>query len=207
MKHFKTLGLLAIAMTALMAFAPSSPATTLTSPTGTTFNTSTFTAIAGTTSLDAAQYTVTCNKSHTEATISQHGPGVTIKANVAKFTFTECNFPVKVEANGTLELHTIRRNFSPHATCLAGDGDTCDGTLTSSGTKMTIETSVGNCTFTTNETSIGRVTGSSTTGGKAKLDIQASIPRTGGNFLCGSSYTWTGSYTFDTPNTLWIDES
>lgn len=205
MKYVKMLGVLAVAAAALMAFAGSASASNLTSPTGTTY-TNTITATAGATTLHGSFVSVTCNKSHVKGKVSQHGAGVTVKGNIEELSFTECNFPTTVETTGSLEVHPIRPKVSPHTTCLAADGDTCDGTLTSTGAKVTITTSVGSCTFTTNATPIGTVTGTSTTGSKAKLDISGTIPRTGGSFLCGSSGTWTGSYTVDTPSTLWIDE-
>jgi hypothetical protein len=61
---------------------------------------------------------------------------------------------------------------------------------------------VGECVFTFNGTQIGTLT----SGNPAKLDVSsAKIPRTGGNFLCGSSGTWTGSYTVNTPSSLYVD--
>jgi hypothetical protein len=205
MKYAKILGLLALAATALMAFAATASATTLTSPTGTTY-TSTVAATAGATSLEGAFVTVTCNKSILEGKIESHGKGVTGGGKISTLDFTECNFPTKVAANGAEEYHAIRKDIQPHTTCLETDGDTCLGTLTSSGTITTVETSLGSCTFTTSSTSIGTVTTTAKTGGKAVIDIAATIPRTGGSFLCGSSATWTGSYTINTPSTLWFDE-
>jgi hypothetical protein len=69
-----------------------------------------------------------------------------------------------------------------------------------------MSTSVGTCIFTTASTAIGVLTGTDATGSTAVLDISGKIPRTGGNFLCGSSATWTGSYSFTSPDSLWIDE-
>jgi hypothetical protein len=205
MKHVKFLGLLAIAAAALMAFASSASATTITSPTGTTF-TSKLIATSTNSSLDGAFTTVSCKKSTVEGNVEQHGTSVTARGKNTSLTFSECNFPVKVEAAGSEIWHAIRPNIQPHTTCLSTDTDTCLGTVTSTEAKVTIETSVGNCTFTTNETSVGTLTTTSTTKGNAVLDISGTIPRTGGNFLCGSSGTWTGSYTINTPSSLWVDE-
>jgi hypothetical protein len=205
MKYVKMLGLLAIAVAALMAFAGSASAATLTSPTGTVYN-GALTVSAGATSLDGAFSTVTCNKSHVTANLTSQGTTATAKFNVSTLDFTECNFPTKVEAGGTLELHAIKKGVTPHATCDHVQNVYCNGTLTSSGAKVTITTSVGTCTFTTTNTPVGISTGTDTTGGKAKLDIAGNIPRTAGNFLCGSSGVWTGSYTIDSPSTLWLDE-
>jgi hypothetical protein len=202
MKYAKILGLMAVAVTALMAFAASASATTLTSPTGTTY-TGTITATSTNSSLDGAFTTVKCTGSHVEGTVESHGSGVTVKGNIKTLSFTGCNFPVTVKTAGSLELHAVQG--SPHETCSTGV-DTCTGTLTSSGAKVEIATSVGTCVFTTNNTSVGSITSTAQTGGNGVLDISGTIPRTEGNFLCGSSGTWTGSYTINTPERVWIDE-
>jgi hypothetical protein len=205
MKYAKILGLLAVAATALMAFAATASATTYTSPTGTSY-TSTVKAVAGATSLDGAFVTVTCNKSTVEGKIESHGSGVTAKGSISTLDFTECNFPVKVLKNGSLETHAVLIDAEKkHVTCTTGI-DTCIGTTTSTGAEVSIETSLGTCVFSTSSTSIGTLTTTAQTGGKAKLDIAGTIPRTGGSFLCGSTGTWTGSYTVETPSTLWLDE-
>jgi hypothetical protein len=112
-----------------------------------------------------------------------------------------------VQANGSLEIHSVKKGVEPHETCLTSENDTCQATVTSTGTKLTMATSVGTCTYTTNATSIGTLTTTAQTGKTATLDIVSSpIPRTEGNFLCGSSATWTGNYTVTTPDNLWIDE-
>ncbi|HXR61107.1 MAG TPA: hypothetical protein VN732_07270, partial [Solirubrobacterales bacterium] len=121
--------------------------------------------------------------------------------------FGGCNFPVTVIKKGSLEVHPIKKPEAgkAHEACTAAQGDTCTGTLTSSGTEVTIATSVGSCIFTTSNTSIGLLTPTPDTGGHATLDINSPIPRTGGNFLCGSTATWTGNYTVVTPSTLYLD--
>jgi hypothetical protein len=200
MKYLKMLGLLAIAAAALTAFAGTASASTLTSPTGTAATSLTMT--AGATSVDFAFVTVTCQSSHVTGSVTSQGASQTVKANITAFTFSNCNYPVHVKKFGSLELHAVTKT-APHATCAV---NYCNGTLTSSGTEVEITTSIGSCVFTTTNTSLGTVTGTDTTGGNAKLDIQASIPRTGGSFLCGASYTWTGSYNVTSPATLWIDE-
>jgi hypothetical protein len=205
-KYAKTLTLIATAATALMAFAATASATTVTSPTGTTY-TSTIRAESAALSFDGAFVTITCNKSTFEGKIEKHGSGVTAAGNLSTLDFQECNFPFKTESPGSLEFHAIRKGITPHETCVAAtETDNCSATVTSNGTKLTFETSVGSCTFTTGSTAIGTLTTTATTGGKGKLDIAGTIPRTGGSFLCGSSATWTGSYIFSTPSTLWIDD-
>jgi hypothetical protein len=186
MKYVKMLGLLAVAAAALMAFAGTASATTITSPSGTAY-TGEIKATAGATELHGSFITVKCNTSAvTGSKVETHGAGVTAKGPVTTLTFSECNFPVKVVKAGSLEVHATSGG---------------NGTLTSNGAEITIETSIANCIFTTKETDVGTLTGGTT----AKLDINsASIPRTGHSVFCGGSGTWTGSYTVNTPDTLLV---
>ena len=198
MKYAKMLGLLAVAVTALMAFAGVASATILTSPAGTTY-TSTIKATSTESSLDGAFVTVTCKHSAVEGKVESHGAGVTAGGKISSLTFTECNFPTTVKKAGSLEIHTTKVTDANGEVTEPVNGN---GTLTSTGAEIEIATSVGTCIFTTSATDVGTVTGGTT----AKLDIaSAKIPRTGGNFLCGSSGTWTGSYTINTPDTLLVD--
>jgi len=207
MKYVKILGLAAVAATALMAFAAAASATTLTSPTGTVYTGEIHAEAEVTPTLDGSFTTVTCKKSTVAGTIEEHGTGVTAGGLINTLTFGECNFPVTVLKAGKLEVHPIVVNGKgEHLNCLSGAVE-CTGTLTSSNAEVTVATSVGTCTFTTSSTRIGVLTPSNDLGGKeATLDIGSSpIPRTGGNFLCGSSATWTGAYKVTKPTTLYID--
>jgi hypothetical protein len=190
MKYVKMLGLLAVAAAALMAFAGTASATVLTSPAGTTYTGTIKAESVGATSLHGPFTTVSCTNSTVEGTVSQHGAGVTVKGSIGKekLTFTGCNYPVKVLKEGSLEIHATSGG---------------NGTVTSSGAEVTIETSIANCIFTTNSTDIGTFEGNG--GGHARLSINsAGIPRTGHSFFCGSSGQWTGSYTVTTPGTLTV---
>jgi hypothetical protein len=210
MRNLKMLGLLAIAGAALMAFVGTASATTLTSPTGTSYTGIVTAESHGTTSLHGAFVTVSCAKSHVEGKIEKHGVGVTVSGKISTLSFTECNFPVTVVKPGSLEVHAI--NTTPSGsnptihTCTTAY---CTGTLTSTGAEIKIHTSIGECIFTTSNTDIGEITPTNDTGGHATFDIGTHgtgvIPRTGGSFFCGSTGQWTGSYTVTTPSTLWID--
>jgi len=185
MRHIKILGLLAVAATALMAFASIASASTVTSPSGTVY-TKTIAATAGPTELVGSFTTVKCNKSAVEGSVKSHGAGVTAEGPISSLTFSECNFNVTVLKKGDLIAHAT------------GGGN---ATLTSTGAEVLVHTSVGECIFTTNATDIGNLTG----GTPAKLSIASvAIARTGGNFLCGSSAKWSGTYTVNTPGTLFV---
>jgi hypothetical protein len=198
MKYVKMLGLLAVAAAALMAFAATAPATTLTGPETGKIWTSTITAESeGATELHGSFVTVKCNKSHVEGAVENHGNAVTAGGNISTLSFSECNFPVKVLKAGSLEIHPVVH---------ANPGVETTGTVTSSGAEVTIETSIANCLFTTKATDVGTFTGTNDTGKTATLDINsAGIPRTGHSIFCGSAGTWTGSYEVKTPDSLWLN--
>jgi hypothetical protein len=107
-------------------------------------------------------------------------------------SFRGCNGEGAIPKTGSLEFHT------------EGASANGNGTLTSSGTEITIELSGLHCIFATSNTDIGKVTG----GSPAKLvAVSAAIPRTGGRSgaFCGSSVSWSAEYNVVTPSTLLID--
>jgi hypothetical protein len=185
MKFRNLLGLLAVAAAALMAFAGTASASTVTSPSGTAY-TGTITASAGTMEFVGSFTTVKCTNSTLGAVVKTHGAALTIEGWVENLTFSGCNFEITVKKGGFLFLHA------------SGGGN---AVVTWSTAEVIIHTSVGECVFTTNNTQIGTLSG----GTPANLPIaSAAIPRTGGNFLCGSSAKWSGKYTFNTPGTLFV---
>jgi hypothetical protein len=187
MKYVKMLGLLAVAAAALMAFAGTASASTTTLTSGGTAYTGEIAATSTNGELDGAFVTVKCGHSEAKGTVAEHG-GAEAKGTISSLTFTSCNYETTVKNAGSLAINGT------------GNG------VKSSGAEVSIHTSVGTCVFTTNSTTVGTLTDSSETGGKAVLDINSSkIPRTGGNFLCGSSGTWTGNYTVNTPANLVVD--
>ncbi|HEU5064197.1 MAG TPA: hypothetical protein VFT79_13755 [Solirubrobacterales bacterium] len=191
MKYIKMLGLLAVAATALMAFAGTAAATTLTSPANQVY-TSTIEASAGSTSLHntSLEQTVTCKSSSVKGTVEQHGESVTAGGAVSTLHFNECgDDTVTVVNKGSLLIHS-------------------NGEVTSTGAEITIkEGSTGiACTYKTSGTKIGTFTESSTTGGTAVLDIASStIPREGDSIFCGTKGQWTGTYTVTNPDFLDLD--
>jgi hypothetical protein len=186
MSYLKMLGAAAVAAVALMAFSGTASATTPTSPSGTTY-TGEIKASAGTVELHGSFTTVKCKKSDFGGKTSSHGSGVTWIYIFLWFHWDECNFHLTIIHLGTLEIHTTNGG---------------NATVTWTGGEITVETSIANCIFTTNSTDVGTLTGGTT----AKLDINsAAIPRTGHSIFCGSSGSWTGSYTINTPDTLLVD--
>ena len=82
------------------------------------------------------------------------------------------------------------------------------GTLTASGTQATVELFGLHCIFGTENTDLGIVTGSATTGGNVTLDISARIRRIGGRSgaFCGGEFIeMTGSYKVTSPSTMNVE--
>jgi hypothetical protein len=194
MKFIKILGCTAAMCAAVLAFAATAFATVDTSPTGTTYTGTIKLENEGAISFHGAFTTIACNKFVIEEKIEKHGAGVTVGGNVSNVTVSECNFPVTILKKGSFEIHA------------ATSGTEVNGTVTSSLAEVKVTTSVGECNFTTNATDLGTLTGTQATGGAGTLDLNSAvIPRTGGNFLCGSSTTATGSFKTVTPSTTYID--
>jgi hypothetical protein len=190
MRYLKLLFTAMIAIASLAAGTASSSASPLTSPEGTPYTSTLKAESEGSTSLEGAFTTVTCQKSTFEGKVETHN-NEWAEGKLSSLTLGECNFPVTVNKFGSLRIRF---------------GGASYGTVISSGAEVSIATSVGTCVFTTSSTDIGALTNSNLTGGNATLDLNsAKIPRTGGNFLCGSTGTWTGSYKITTPSTLYVD--
>lgn len=193
MKHLKMLWIAAIAMVAAMAFASPASATFATSPAGTIYTGP----LAGTSEGHVIWHTsfakFECNFSM-EGLIEVHGSAVTGQGQATSYTYTECssNLTIFTVKKGTLELHTSGKGL---------------GTITSTGTEgRAIFHAFGvECIYTTNNTDLGVVTDSSITGGKATLDISATIPRTGGSPFCGTTATLTAAAVVNTPSPIYID--
>jgi hypothetical protein len=206
MKYVKVLGLLAVAAAALMAFAGSASATSITSPTD-TYYTGNIHAVNENTHVilhsDLAG-TIEC-KSTVEGKIETHGKGVTAAGKISTLHFSECtnSWHVTVVAPGELQIHWKANH---------------EGTLTSTGATVSTTRFGVTCNYVTNETDIGTLTDSHTAGdtppanetkdGTATLHIEAKIPiHSGSSGLCGSSPAeWTGSYEVTTPDKLYIDQ-
>jgi hypothetical protein len=140
--------------------------------------------------LHNAIVTIEC-ESTIQGAVTTHGSGVTASAHVSQFLFFNCTTEWVVHTNSAGSL-TIRYT----------EGN--NGTLTSTGAKITATRAGLSCIYETKETHLGTVTGEKGPNGEATLDINGPIPRTGGSFLCGGSTAQlTGSYT--TTHTLKVE--
>jgi hypothetical protein len=131
---------------------------------------------------------VECKKSTLEATTEQQ-TAIPLGANVNALTFAECNGIVQTLKQGTLDIEIIDLPEWTH-----------NGTLTLTGTEVTVEALGLHCVYTPGD--IGTLTG----GAMATIDVVGTWPRIGGRSgaLCGANATVNGGYTVTSPEPLWV---
>jgi len=193
MKHRKVLVLLAVATTALMASAGGTAmATSLTSPAGTNYTGSLYAASEGTLRIPNSVANIDCNWK-LQAYAINHGATATAESNISTLEIVGCknNWSAIVYTSGRLVIHSI----------LGGP----DGTVTWTGATIKFS-SPGLTCFYTIDSDVGRLTGSTTTGATATIDVQAELKREGasGSF-CEEKPTLTGSLSISTPDLLNAD--
>ena len=188
MKYLKKLGFVAVWMGVMMAYASNASATVLTSPPGVALPAGVEVQASAESSLllRAGFANITCTESVLiMKTENPGGPVETVRGPVSHLTFSNCNATVHVLKKGSLEFHVI------------GNGPY--GTVTSTGTEVTVSTLGTSCTYGTKNTDIGNLTGSAYTTTSATLDVSASLTKTAGGFLCNSPAPWEGSYVITSP--------
>lgn len=164
-----------------MALGTSASATTLTSPAGTSY-TGTVKATAEDFQVIESFAALPCGHSAFEFKVEQHGASATVLGQVSNLTYSKCTFPMTVKRPGKFEIHS-------------------GGTVTWTGAEIVQHSNVGECIFTTQSTTVGTLTGGST----ARLDFNATMPRTGGSFVCGNSKVFKGTYIVSSPAPLLVD--
>jgi len=182
MKYVKILGLLAVAAAALMAFAGTASATSVTETTGGAAATPTIHAVneGGHVTLANPIANISCSSTVSGA-VESHGSGIAASGNIGELLFTGCtnSWHVTATANGSLEVNWT----SGHS-----------GLLTSKNAKVDTTRLGVTCVYGTGAgTAIGTVTG----GSPATLKIEASIPIVAAESsgLCGTGNAkWEGSY-------------
>lgn len=191
MKSLKMLGLMVVAAAAFMVVAASASATELTSPKNTTYEGEITATSEGHAVLKGSfGVEVKCD-SHTAGNIEESG-GAEVAGAIEELSFTGCTdeYAAHVLNNGSLSING-------------------SGVVRGYGNEVQVTTPLGiNCTYKTNATTgtvLGNLTDSDETGSTATLDISATIPRTGGSFLCGSTGAWSGSYSVSAPDALYVD--
>jgi len=202
MNYLKVVGLAVITALGLLMFsgAVSAAATTRTcaKPPGTQFPCPTGSVIdlsaESSITIRASFANITCTESTIKSNTTNTGSATeTVKAGIETLTFTACNGTVTVLRKGTLEIHTegVTNN---------------NGTLTGSGTEITVATLGTSCVYGTSNTDLGTLTGSSSkSGATATLDLSGSLLKFAGGFVCGSPAGFEGTYTTTEPDWLDID--
>jgi hypothetical protein len=191
MKYVKILGLLAVAAAALMAFAGTASADSVTSPTGTTYTSTLKASAEGHAVLDNPIAKIEC-ASTVEGKVEKHGAGIPASGNISGLTFSNCtdSWHVTVVAAGSLSVSGSSGSYN---------GDVFSNGATVEATRFGIS-----CRYLTTNTTVGTATG----GTPATMDISASIPFHSGSVFCGTGATaWTGSYTVGTPGSLFVDKN
>jgi hypothetical protein len=214
MKYIKMLGLAAIAAAALTAIlgAGTASATTLCENSTTTgcakhVNSNTtikFTAEDSIKLLGPFSIIIdTCTASTVEGPTTSTGndTGGAVTGTITTLTFGNCTRPTTVSSTGTFETPGGAKDVSYGTMSISNIAGSDNGTVTSSGATVTVHevpNIIGNpptCAYTTNNTDLGTLTGSTTA---PTFDISATIStETSG---CPSG-TWSGhySYTGSTP--------
>jgi hypothetical protein len=192
MKLTKILGVAAVAALALMAFASSASATTLekngvTQSSAITIESS---LTPGSTLIlrdTSGTFANTCTSSTVSGSDSTQTTGTSVSGPISALSFTNCTHsPVVVDEKGSLSVERI--------------GTTTNGTVKSTGAKVTVPVtifgSIVTATCTTNGTDIGTLTGVGATGGPSEINVHAILN-------CGSflpSATWAGTYAITNGN-------
>ena len=133
--------------------------------------------------------TVECAESTLEVTTEQQ-TAIPLGATVNAFTFAGCNGAVNTVVKGTLDIEIIDLPEWTH-----------NGTLTFTGTEVTVEIFGFHCIYKPGHT--GTLTG----GEMATIDFEGTNwPRVGGRSgaLCGNNATVKAAYTVTTPEPLWV---
>ena len=199
MKYLKTLGLLAIAAAALMAFSAAASATTLTSPAETKVEVGAKLHgenEKGHVKLANPIANIECSSTVEGEITNAGGPGTSVVGKITTLDFTGCtnSWHVTSLASGTLTLTWKANN---------------EGSLSSSGAKVDTTRLGVTCVYETNNTAIGTATDSTATSATATLHVNASIPINGAESsgLCGTgNASWSGSYILTKPDPLFFDK-
>jgi len=199
MKHLKMLGLFAMAAAALMAFAGSASAQTLTAPTGTTYTGALSSSLEGSALLKAGFAEITCTTGTVAGSVTTNN-NTEASGSITEVSFSNCKEGQTVDTLSSTGTLTILK--STHAV---------------SGTGTEVTTAVGgiSCVYGLGATSTALGTATNTeveTKAEEKpkedrvtLAISAKLPKISGGFLCASPATWTANYVVTSPAGSFLD--
>ncbi len=193
MKYLKILGLAAIAASALMAFAASASATTLTDGSGNKITTLEATLEESASLANTASEPIdTCTESTVSGTINAATQGNTWVEGTGGVTWGNCTWDTTTLNSGTLDVMSN------------GDGT---GTVVSTGAVVTITVGPVNCLYGTKTTAEGGTSlGDLPSGTEATLEINTIVeeqePR---KLACPNTARWIANYVVTDPHELVID--
>jgi hypothetical protein len=211
MKYVKMLGLAVTAVVLLMAFLGSSTAsaTVLCKTTPIEPNTKSCPSsgdyAAGTVLNLTVENTIhwvsgpiddTCSGSTIKLSTSTTGGSTsTVTGSITTLDWGNCTCTTTTVTNGSLEIHWI--------------SGTHNGTLTGQNSKWKVVCSGITCEygFAAAGTDLGKVTSSASSTSAATIDIESTLPKLGGSFLCPSTEEWSGNYLFTEPIPLHVAET
>src|SRR3954453_9196269 len=205
MKHIKTLGLIALAATAVMAFvgAGTASATELYQRTaGGTVTLGKGTKIESSLSGGTAKLTTTggslldtCTGGGVSGTTSTAGSSTTtVLGGITSLTWTGCLEPTETSVNGELEIHHI--------------ASTTNGTVTGKNSVVKVNTTIFEaiCEYTVGSAlDLGELIGAKTAEGNATLAINTVVPAKN-SFFCPDA-RWEANYTVTIPKGLVVEAS
>jgi len=144
----------------------------------------------------AAGTSNTCTETTTKGRTTNTGSSVeTINMVIESITYAKCTCQTNVITNGALEFHH--------------KSGTNDATYTGKNHEVTMNCAGVSCIYGTSSTgtNLGTLTASATGTSAAVLDLEATVPKKSGGFLCPSTATWAGQYTFTEPKPLYITDT
>jgi hypothetical protein len=192
MKHLKMLGLFAMAAAALMAFAGSASAQTLTAPTGTEYTGALSASLEGSALLKAGFAEITCTSGTVSGSVTTNS-STEASGSITAVSFSNCKEGQTVDTlnnNGTL---TILKSTKA---------------VTGTGVEVTTAVAGVSCVYGlgATATSLGNATNTSVSGvDKVTLDVSAKLPKISGGFLCASPASWTANYVVTNPTSSFLD--
>jgi hypothetical protein len=192
MKHLKMLGLFAMAAAALMAFAGSASAQTLTAPTGTEYTGALSSSLEGSALLKAGFAEITCTASTVAGTVTTNN-NTEANGAITSVSFSSCKEGQTVDTISNTGTLTILKN-----------GTAVSGT----GTQVTTAVAGVSCVYGLGETSNPLGTASNTVVGgedRVTLAISAKLPKISGGFLCASPASWTANYVVTSPKNSFVE--
>jgi hypothetical protein len=130
----------------------------------------------------------TCTGSTVESTLADPGSSTTtVKSGISTITWAGCTGTTDTLSGGTAELHWI--------------SGTNNGTLTTIGTEVTVQTLGVSCIYGSGTaTDVGTTVG----GNPGHLTVSAGFPKIGGSFVCPSTVVFTGEYVATSPKNAWV---